>query len=45
MRYLLHPLPSTKKDADQIGAVDPLLVGRAGIVFERREQLTSMPGK
>ena len=43
MRYLLHSLPYTKKDADQIGPVDPLLVGRAGIVFERGEQM--MAGK
>ncbi len=28
MRYLLHQLPYTTKDTDQIGAVDPLLVGR-----------------
>ncbi len=45
LRYLLHSLPYTKKDADQIGPVDPLLVGRAGIVFERGEQMTPMPGK
>ncbi len=43
MRFLLHSLPYTKKDADQIGAVDPLLVGRAGIVFERGEQVLPLP--
>jgi len=45
MRYLLHQLPYTKKDAEMIGPVDPLLVGRAGIVFERGERVvTSPPG-
>ena len=32
MRYLLHRLPYKKKDADNIGAVDTLLVGRAQLV-------------
>ena len=41
MRYLLHRLPYTNKDAAQIGAVDPLLVGRAQVVFERGEQGTA----
>lgn len=29
MRYILHSLPYDNKDLDSIGAVDPLLVGRA----------------
>jgi hypothetical protein len=41
MRYLLHKLPYEKKDTEQIGAVDPLLVGRAGVVFERGEHVAS----
>jgi polyphosphate kinase 2 (PPK2 family) len=43
MRYLLHSMPYAKKDGDQIGPVDPLLVGRAGIVFERGEQVLPVP--
>ena len=43
MRYLLHQLPYTKKDAEQIGPIDPLLVGRAQVVFERGEKLATAP--
>jgi len=38
MRYILHKLPYDRKDADQIGALDPLVVGRAHVVFERGEK-------
>ncbi len=38
MRYVLHKLPYTNKDFDSIGAIDPLLVGRAHVVYERGEQ-------
>ncbi len=34
MRYVLHRLPYPDKDLDRIGPVDPLLVGRANIVYE-----------
>ncbi len=37
MRYVLHALPYTGKDAERIGAVDDLLVGRANIIHERGE--------
>ncbi len=37
MRYVLHKLPYTNKDISAIGALDPLLVGRAHIVYERGE--------
>lgn len=37
MRYVLHKLPYTNKDMTAIGALDPLLVGRAHIVYERGE--------
>lgn len=30
LRYVLHKLPYTNKDIDQIGPIDPLLVNRAG---------------
>jgi polyphosphate kinase 2 len=39
MRYLLHRLPYREKDAERIGAVDPLLVGRAQVVFEIGEKV------
>ena len=38
MRYVLHVLPSANKYEEAIGPVDPLLVGRANIVFEQGEQ-------
>jgi polyphosphate kinase len=39
MRYLLHALPYTNKDVEQIGLLDPLLVGRAQLVHERGEKV------
>lgn len=41
LRYVLHKLPYTNKDIDAIGPLDPLLVGRANIVYERGENLNS----
>ena len=38
MRYVLHKLPYTSKDVEQIGKLDPLLVGRAHVVYERGEK-------
>jgi hypothetical protein len=38
MRYVLHRLPYPSKDPEQVGAVDPLLVGRANLVYERGER-------
>ncbi len=43
MRYVLHTIPYANKDLDQIGPVDPLLVGRANIVYERGEQPADLP--
>ncbi|MDE2368989.1 MAG: polyphosphate kinase 2 [Burkholderiales bacterium] len=40
MRYLLQRLPYTNKDAAIIGAVDPLLVGRASLVAGAAEEFT-----
>ena len=37
LRYVLHKLPYENKDTKQIGQVDPLLVGRANVVYERGE--------
>lgn len=38
MRYVLHKLPYTNKDTERIGPLDPLIVGRAHIVYERGEK-------
>jgi polyphosphate kinase 2 len=38
MRYVLHRFAYTNKDPDKIGPIDPLLVGRANVVYERGEQ-------
>jgi len=38
MRYVLYKLPYASKDAEHIGALDPLLVGRAHVVYERGEK-------
>ncbi len=37
MRYVLHKLPYANRDLDQIGKLDPLIVGRAHQVYERGE--------
>ncbi len=37
MRYLLHKLPYANKDMSNVPAPDPLLVGRANVVYERGE--------
>jgi polyphosphate kinase 2 len=42
LRYILHTLPYTGKDPDLIGLLDPLIVGRAQVVFERGER-TAIP--
>ncbi|MBW7901046.1 MAG: polyphosphate kinase 2 [Rhodocyclaceae bacterium] len=38
MRYVLHKLPYAKKDTLRIGNLDPLIVGRAHVVYERGER-------
>jgi polyphosphate kinase 2 len=38
LRYLLHSFNYTAKDPQRIGVADPLLVGRAHIVYERGEK-------
>ena len=37
LRYILHKLPYANKDLEHIGSLDPLLVGRAHVVYERGE--------
>ncbi len=41
MRYVLHKLPYSNKDLERIGPLDPLLVGRANVVYERGEKRES----
>ena len=43
MRYVLHKLPYDNKDIDAIGPMDPLLVGRAHVVYERGERQGGTP--
>jgi polyphosphate kinase 2 len=38
MRYVLHKLPYANKALEQIGRLDPLIVGRAHVVYERGEK-------
>nr|WP_298412210.1 polyphosphate kinase 2 [uncultured Halomonas sp.] len=38
LRYVLHRLPYQNKDVTRLGSVDPLIVGRAGVVRERGER-------
>ncbi|MEN5181849.1 polyphosphate kinase 2 [Comamonas testosteroni] len=42
LRYVLHKLPYAQKDAGQIGKLDPLIVGRAHVVYERGEKPESL---
>jgi polyphosphate kinase 2 len=37
LRYVLHRLPYANKDIDRIGPLDPLIVGRANVVYEKGE--------
>jgi polyphosphate kinase 2 len=43
MSYLLHRLNYTNKDTQVIGPLDPFIVGRAQVVFERGERVLA-PG-
>ena len=38
LRYVLHKMPYKKKDFKQIGKLDPLIVGRAHVVYEAGER-------
>ena len=40
MRYVLHRLAYDDKNIDAIGDIDPLLVGRAHVVYEKGEKTT-----
>lgn len=39
LRYVLHKLPYAKKDIDRIGPLDPLIVGRANVMYEKGEKV------
>ena len=39
MRYVLLKLPYAGRDVARIGSLDPLLVGRAYVVFEKGENV------
>ncbi len=43
MRYVLHKLPYSNKQLDSIGPMDPLLVGRAHVIYERGERHGAVP--
>jgi len=43
MRYVLHRLPYTNKDPERIGPLDPLIVGRANVVYEQGEHQLNVP--
>lgn len=43
LRYVLHKFNYSGKDADRIGTIDPLLVGRAHVVYEYGEQTGGVP--
>ena len=45
MRYVLHKLPYTNKDLSQVPQPDPLLVGRANVVYEEGEHDAHSPDK
>ena len=38
MRYVLHKLPYSGKNMNKVGKLDPLIVGRAHVVYERGEK-------
>lgn len=39
MRYILHKIPYGKKDVSMIGKIDPLIVGRSNMIFEKGESI------
>jgi polyphosphate kinase 2 len=42
MRYVLHKLAYLNKDLAQVGKLDPLIVGRAHVVYERGERASAL---
>ena len=45
IRYVLQRIPYANKDERNIGRLDPLIVGRANVVYERGERPRSLQPK
>ena len=43
MRYVLHRLSYANKEVEHIGQLDPLIVGRANVVYEQGEHQLNVP--
>jgi hypothetical protein len=39
MRYILHRIPYKNKNLKAVGKLDPLLVGRSNVIYEKGENL------
>lgn len=39
MRYILHKIPYDEKDLGMLGRLDPLIVGRSNVIYEKGENL------
>ena len=39
MRYVLHKIPYDKRNITTIGKLDPLIIGRSNIIYEKGESL------
>ncbi len=39
MRYILHKIPYNEKNQKMIGRLDPLIVGRSNVIYEKGENL------
>ncbi|MDZ7648186.1 MAG: hypothetical protein U5K54_13935 [Cytophagales bacterium] len=37
LRYILYKIPYSNKDIGHIGKVDPLIVGRSNVIYEKGE--------
>jgi polyphosphate kinase 2 len=42
MRYVLHTVPYDKKDEKKVGKIDPLLVGRSNVIYEKGERYLTL---
>ncbi|MFZ5441379.1 MAG: hypothetical protein ACOZQL_15330 [Myxococcota bacterium] len=42
--FVAQGAESSRKDAEQIGSVDPLIVGRAAVIFERGGHTPTLDG-
>lgn len=44
MRYILHKVPYANKDVKMVGKVDPLIVGRSNVIYEKGEEVSPIRG-